>query len=184
MEARLRVVVPLLCLFAAAACSEEPERDVATPEAGRTGSVTVRSAAFQEGSAIPERYTCDGAGVSPPLTWDTGGGPPRAWALVVDDPDAPGGTYTHWVVLDIPAASRSVAAGAKPAGAVESVTSAGRTGYAPPCPPSGTHRYRFTVYALSARTGLPDGTPLTEALNAIRSADLVHGTLTGTYRRH
>ena len=78
-------------------------------------------------------------------------------ALVVDDPDAPSGTFTHWVVLDIPSTTTSSSEGGVPAGGVQATTSAGEAAYAGPCPPSGTHHYRFTLVALDAKTGLAEG---------------------------
>ena len=148
-------------------------------------TLAVTSTAFADGASIPVGFTCDGQEQSPPLAWtgDGASAKPAAWALVVDDPDAPGGTFVHWVVLDIPPATRSVAAGAVPPGATQALTSAGSASYAGPCPPSGTHHYRFTVYALSAATGLPDGTSTDEALAAITSTADAQGTLVGTYSR-
>ncbi len=141
------------------------------------------STAFSEGGDIPVRFTCDGAATSPPLNWASKSDEPRSWALVVDDPDAPGDTYVHWVVLDIPSTTRAIASAATPAGAVEADNSAGGTGYTAPCPPSGSHRYRFTVYALKAPTGLEDGASLDSALEAIRSGAVSRGTLQATYER-
>jgi Raf kinase inhibitor-like YbhB/YbcL family protein len=144
----------------------------------------VTSASFTDGGAIPVRFTCDGDQTSPPLSWSDGAdATPAAWALVVDDPDAPGGTFVHWVVFDIPAGTRSVAPGAVPAGGRQAVGSAGSAGYAGPCPPSGTHHYRFTVYALSAPTGLDDGVGADDALAGIRAGADAQGTLVGTYAR-
>ena len=146
-------------------------------------SVTVTSSAFYEGGEIPTRFTCDGEEVSPPLAWESTSGNPRAWALVVDDPDAPDGTFVHWVVLDIPRGTRTVAEATAPAGSAQADNTAGDAGYAGPCPPSGRHRYRFTVYGLSANTGLDDGAALSDALDAITSAATSRGTLLATYAR-
>lgn len=145
--------------------------------------MTVRSTAFAEGEAIPARFTCDGAGERPPLTWD--GVPPGASALavVVDDPDAPHGTFTHWVVLDLPAHTTGLDAGALPRGAVQAENSGGRTSYYPPCPPRGVHHYRFTVYALTRPTRLPERAQLDSAMEAVRSSALAWGRLVGTYQR-
>ena len=145
--------------------------------------IEVTSTAFAEGEPIPKRYTCDGDDVAPPLAWS--GVPPDAAgvALVVDDPDAPSGTFTHWVVLDIPEATTSSEEGGVPEGGVQATTSAGSAAYAGPCPPSGTHRYRFTVVALDAETGLAESAPLDEALAAVDEHSVAWGTLTGTYSR-
>ena len=146
-------------------------------------SITVTSRAFQEGGKIPRKHTCDGDDVSPPLAWT--GIPPNtgALALVVDDPDAPRGTFTHWVLLDLEPVTATLTEAEVPAGAKQAKNSAGRASYFGPCPPSGTHHDRFTVYALSEATGLPDGADLDEALSAIEARTLARGRLTGLYRR-
>lgn len=146
-------------------------------------SISVTSTAFAEGQQIPAAYTCDGAGRVPPLAWSGTPTDAAAQAIVVDDPDAPRGTFTHWVVLDLPAGTRELATDVLPAGAAEAANSAGRPGYYPPCPPSGTHRYRFTVYALDRPTSLAAGTDLSTALRAVRDRAVAQGRLTGTYRR-
>jgi Raf kinase inhibitor-like YbhB/YbcL family protein len=145
--------------------------------------MTVRSTAFAEGEFIPSRYTCDGDGEQPPLTWEGVPAGASALALVVDDPDAPRGTFTHWVVLDLPVDTTGLDAGALPRGAVQAENSGGRTSYAPPCPPRGVHHYRFTVYALASPTGLPEGAGLDAALRAVGSGALAWGRLVGTYQR-
>lgn len=144
-------------------------------------SIVVTSTAFAEGAPIPAAYSCRDRNVSPPLAWS--GVPPEAaaLALVVDDPDAPRGTYTHWVVLDIPPTVTSIGEGAVPAGAVQARNSAGNARYDGPCPPSGTHHYRFAVYALSGPLGLADGASLDVAVNAISDRAIATGTLTGTF---
>jgi Raf kinase inhibitor-like YbhB/YbcL family protein len=165
----------------AAACTGGPTREEANMTAAQ--SITVTSTAFAGGQAIPVEHTCDGAGVAPPLSWT--GVPPSAAALaiVVDDPDAPRGTFTHWVVLDLPTSTTQLDGETLPAGATEARNSGGRVGYYPPCPPSGIHRYRFTVHALERATGLPPGTDLATALEAVRAATMAEGTLTGVYSR-
>src|SRR4051794_6531450 len=184
LSTRLRQAAVLVCGAAVAGCGSDASSDpgVATP--GVPASITVTSASFGDGGAIPMRFTCDGGETSPQLAWSGGAGAkPAAWALVVDDQDSPGGTFVHWVVLDIPAGTRSVPAGAVPEGGSQAVGSSGSTGYAGPCPPSGTHHYRFTVYALSAPTGLDDGAGSADALAKIRAAADARGTLVGTYTR-
>ncbi|HET9875886.1 MAG TPA: YbhB/YbcL family Raf kinase inhibitor-like protein [Mycobacterium sp.] len=148
-------------------------------------TIAVRSSAFTDGGSIPTRYTCDGAGDVPPLRWSSVPGTARALALFVDDPDAPGGTFTHWVVLDLPPDTTSVRPEQLSTAAVQGSNSAGSTGWTPPCPPEGDpHHYRFTVYALDADTGLPKGTAPTSALSAIEAHAIARGRLTGTYTRH
>lgn len=145
--------------------------------------ITVGSPAFRDGQPIPARFTCDGDNRPPPLVWDNVPRGAKALALVVDDPDAPRGTFVHWVVLDMPVDTTGVDAGAVPVSAVQARNSAGRPSYFGPCPPSGTHHYRFTVYALSQRTGLRDGAPLDTALRAVESTATAQGRLVGTYAR-
>jgi Raf kinase inhibitor-like YbhB/YbcL family protein len=176
------VVVLLLCGAVVTGCGghDEPAEDAV----GAAATIGVTSTAFADGASIPVEFTCDGNPESPPLAWTgVAGATPAAWALVVDDPDAPGGTFVHWVVLDIPPTTRSIAAGKVPAGSTQAMNSAGSTAYAGPCPPSGTHHYRFTVYALSAPTGLPEGAATEDALAKIRSAAEAKGTLLGLYAR-
>jgi Raf kinase inhibitor-like YbhB/YbcL family protein len=182
---RLRnVVLLLLCAAGLSGCGGSASSD--PPDAGASSgtastTITVTSTAFDDGGRIPVRFTCDGDQTSPQLAW-TGGGKPAAWALVVDDPDAPG-TFVHWVVLDIPVATRSLAEGRVPSGATQLASSAGSASYAGPCPPSGTHHYRFTVYALAATTGLSASADTDEAIAKVRSSATGQGTLVGLYSR-
>jgi Raf kinase inhibitor-like YbhB/YbcL family protein len=144
-------------------------------------SITVTSAAFDEGEPIPEKYTCHGDGISPPLAWsviDNAG----SLALVVDDPDAKGAGYVHWVVLGLPTGHGGIDEGALPAEARE-VPASGGLRWRPPCPPSGTHHYRFTLYAYSMESplvALSEDTPLQELLEALADGAVAWGRLTGT----
>lgn len=145
--------------------------------------IKVSSTAFENGQFLPAEFTCDGDGHPPPLTWSGVPTEAAALALVVDDPDAPRGTFVHWIVLDMPTDTTGLDADSIPSGAVQATNSAGRPSYAPPCPPSGTHHYRFTVNALSQPTGLRDGADLDTALRAIGSTTTAQGRLVGTYAR-
>jgi Raf kinase inhibitor-like YbhB/YbcL family protein len=100
--------------------------------------------------------------------------------MVVDDPDAPGGTFTHWIVVDIASTTKSIAAGKSPGG-IQVRNSGGDEEYQAPCPPSGTHHYRFTVYALSHRLELDPSTDMQQALTAINRAATAQGRLTGLF---
>ncbi|HZA29947.1 MAG TPA: YbhB/YbcL family Raf kinase inhibitor-like protein [Propionibacteriaceae bacterium] len=145
--------------------------------------IKVTSHAFADGQSIPARFTCDGDGQPPPLAWDGVPAGTAALALVVDDPDAPRGTFVHWVVLDMPGDATELDGSSLPSGAIQATNSADRASYSPPCPPSGTHHYRFTVYALSAPIGLRDGAALNTALRAIESTATAEGRLISTYSR-
>jgi Raf kinase inhibitor-like YbhB/YbcL family protein len=145
----------------------------APPSHAGPADIVVTSSAFEDGGRIPSASTCRGAGTAPPLAW-TGVRPAAAaLALVVVDPDAH--DYYHWIALDLPAASTSLVRSP----AVEARNSAGSTGWTPPCPPSGIHHYVFTLYALDAETGLPDGADTAAAIDTIDQHALAHGTLTG-----
>jgi len=146
---------------------------------------TLRSASITEGASIPRRFTCDGEDVSPDLEWDGVPEGTAALVLVVDDPDARG--FVHWLVLDV----EGSLSGALPLGVSTSPDAPrqgrndfGGVGWGGPCPPSGEHRYRFTLYALAAPLGLP-GTPRAAAVrDALDTATVIDATvLTARYRR-
>ena len=152
-------------------------------------ALTVSSSAFKEGDRIPANYTCQGQDVSPPLAW---GEPPagtQSFALIVDDPDAPGGVFTHWVLFNIPPDSRNLPEAVPTqaelaSGALQGKTDFGKIGYGGPCPPPGRpHRYQFTLYALDQPLGLEGGTSKKQLLSAMEGHILAQGQLTGTYQR-
>ena len=172
-------VLVLVALLAGCGGGEKPSEPL--PSVAATLKLT--SSAFADGATIPRRSTCDGEGVSPPLSWS--GVPDRAreLALVVEDQDA--GRFLHWTVLRIPPSESAFAEGRAPAGAVETENSFGKRGWGPPCPPEGDepHRYVFALYALGTRTGLDaDASP--DDVRAKLAADaLARGTLTGRFGR-
>jgi Raf kinase inhibitor-like YbhB/YbcL family protein len=147
------------------------------------------SPAFPPGGAIPSQYTCSGADISPPLTWSGVPAAAESLVLVIEDPDAPSGTFRHWGAFDISAGARGLAAGYAPnrpvAGFRQSRNDFGRVGYAGPCPPPGTaHHYRFRLLAIS-RPSL-DLQPSATASDVLRAAQpyvIQQTTLTGTYQR-
>jgi hypothetical protein len=146
------------------------------------------SSAFASGQPIPRKYSCDGQDVSPPLAWGEPPQPTRSFALIADDPDAPGGTFVHWVVYNIPAASRSLPEGVPKVGkladeSVQGSSSWQRLGYGGPCPPGGTHRYDFKLYALDTTLALPSGAGKQRLLEAMEGHILAQAELMGTYRR-
>ena len=152
-------------------------------------TLSVSSTAFQEGDRIPAKYTCQGQDVSLPLTWSEGPTGTLSFALIMDDPDAPGGAFTHWLIFNIPSDSYQLAEAVPtqarlPNGALQGKNDFGRIGYGGPCPPpGGPHRYRFTVYALDETLGLEAGTSKTQLLAAITDHVLAQGQLTGAYQR-
>ena len=172
----MRALAFLLPVLLLGACSHDSSPSVASSAAG---TLSVTSDAFSEGGAIPSQYTCKGEGPAPTIRWSGDLHGAKAIAVVVDDPDAPSGTFVHRVVLDLPATTTSLGPDA-PAGAHQARNSGGSTGWTPPCPPSGTHHYRFSVYGLSTVTGLPDGVDTDQALKAVTDRVVVQGRLTGT----
>jgi Raf kinase inhibitor-like YbhB/YbcL family protein len=146
--------------------------------------LTLSSPEFDEGGAIPRRFTCDAADVSPPLSWSGAPDGTITLALVMDDPDA--GGFVHWVVYNIDvSATGSLPAGwsATPEAAPQGVNSFGKVGYGGPCPPSGTHRYAFRLLALDQVLELAAGPKAQAVLDASAGHALAEATLTGTYRR-
>ncbi len=146
------------------------------------------SAAFENGGMIPKKYTCDEANVSPPLNWEGMPAESKGLALICDDPDAPMGTWVHWVVYNISPQlkgfSENIPAEKKlSVGAVQGVNDFGRLGYGGPCPPSGTHRYFFKLYALDTVLGLEPGVSKSQLLKAIQGHILAEAQLLGKYRR-
>jgi Raf kinase inhibitor-like YbhB/YbcL family protein len=145
-------------------------------------TIRVSSAAFADGATLPARFTCAGAGESPPLRWTGVPAKARSLALLVDDPDAPGGDFVHWLVVDIPPRTGSVAAGAAPDGQLPGHVLAGSAGdrsWTPPCPPDGTHHYRFTLYALD---GVATTTDRDEVIAGLDDHAVAWGRLTGLVR--
>lgn len=152
-------------------------------------ALELSSSAFQEGGEIPTKYTCEGQDVSPTLTW---GEPPagtQSLALIMDDPDAPVGVFTHWVLFNLPADSRGLPEAVPtqaqlPDGSLQGKNDFGKIGYGGPCPPPGRpHRYQFTLYALDQTLDLKAGASKKQVLDAMQGHILAQGRLTGTYQR-
>ncbi|AKJ63430.1 YbhB/YbcL family Raf kinase inhibitor-like protein [Kiritimatiella glycovorans] len=146
------------------------------------------SSAFESGEMIPSQYTCDGADVSIPLSWTNAPEGVRSFALIVDDPDAPVGTWVHWVMYNIPADVRALPENipADPQtenGAVQGLNDFRRIGYGGPCPPDGTHRYFFRLFALDTELGLEPGASRDELLEAIEGHVIAKAELMGRYKR-
>src|SRR4051794_2092721 len=154
------------------------------PPAARD-AMALRSPAFAGGGTTPPRYTCSSVGKSPPLAWSRVPAGTRELALVVFDPDAGGGGFTHWVLFHLAPNLRRLPSGGVPDGARQAENSAGRDAWAPPCPPSGDepHHYEFTLYALKAPLSLPDGAKSSDAIAAIGRGALARGRLVGRFGR-
>ena len=144
-------------------------------------SLALRSSAFDDGASIPVRYTCDAEDVSPPLAWSGAPEQTGAFALIVRDPDADG--FVHWVLTDIPANVTSLPDGMGDTVGIAGRNDFGRVGWGGPCPPSGQHRYEFTLYAMTAPLQL-DGAPAADEVDRALGANLLaEARLTGVYTR-
>jgi Raf kinase inhibitor-like YbhB/YbcL family protein len=150
--------------------------------------MNLTSSAFAQGAMIPKEYTCDGRDISPPLSWSEPPEKTQIFALIMDDPDAPMGTWVHWVIYNIPATVHTLREGVPPNadlpdGSRQGRNSWRRIGYGGPCPPSGTHRYFFKLYALDTMLGLAAGATKEELLKAMEGNILAQAELMGKYSR-
>jgi Raf kinase inhibitor-like YbhB/YbcL family protein len=148
----------------------------------------VSSPAFKEGEMIPRQYTCDGANMSPPLAWTGIPATAKTLALIADDPDAPVGTWVHWVLFNIPASETGLAENippdqALPNGALHGTSSFKTLGYGGPCPPGGTHRYYFKLYALDGALSLANNATAKDVQAAMTDHIVGQGQLMGRYKR-
>lgn len=148
----------------------------------------IKSSAFAEGDMIPPKYTCDEQDVSPPLEWKDAPAGTKSFALIFDDPDAPGGIWVHWVVYNIPSNIFQLEENIKPQqGSKDTIlqgnNSWSRTGYGGPCPPKGTHRYYFKLYALDEILPFKPGMSKKELLNSMKGHILAEAQLMGKYKR-
>jgi len=144
----------------------------------------ITSTAFQDGAAIPTRFGCQGDGVNPPLEIKEVPSEAQAFALVVDDPDAPGGTFDHWVLWNLPATLREIPENWEPEPGVSvGANGAGKNSWYPPCPPSGTHHYHFKLYALGQKTDLAEGSSKGDLEKAMEGHVVAQTELVGTYSK-
>jgi Raf kinase inhibitor-like YbhB/YbcL family protein len=187
----------LFCLLAIslAACAPKqatptqvfPSSEAQSTKAVAISSFEISSPAFTNGGAIPSKFSCTGENISPALTWTEPPAGTQSFVLIMDDPDAPTETWVHWVIFDMPVSTRNLTEGmpTNPQlsdGSLQGYTSAGSTGYNGPCPPSGTHRYFFKLYALDTVLSLPDiATGKAEAVAAMEGHILAKAELMGTF---
>ena len=188
--------VALFAISAAAACGGDSDEEAMNGAANETAvaptsetGLALFSEAFTDNTTIPTEYTCEGANTSPPLRWS--GAPPDtgAFALLVDDPDAPRGTFDHWVVYDLPASTTKLPPGvpagdALAGGGKQGKNGIDQTGYMGPCPPPGPeHHYRFRLFALDAPLDLAPGRSKADVENAMDTHILAETVLTGLFSR-
>ena len=171
--------------------AEEPKPPAPEPPAEEPKKeevkLTMSTPAFNEGEPVPDKYTCEGENISPPLNWTEPPSGTQSFVLIVDDPDAPGGVFTHWIVINIPADVRELPeAGYRdlPGDALHGNNDFSRTSYGGPCPPIGpAHRYQFTIYALDTTLDLPPGASKKRILGEMEGHILDQFQIMGTYKR-
>jgi Raf kinase inhibitor-like YbhB/YbcL family protein len=155
---------------------------------GKEFQIKVKSTAFEEGGMIPKRYACDGTDISPPLAWNGVPEATKSIALICDDRDAPRGTWVHWVLFNLPPATNDLPENVPPQkrlgnGAIHGINDFRKIGYGGPCPPSGTHRYYFKIYALDTEINLKPGITKKKLLKTMKGHILAEGQLMGKYSR-
>jgi len=181
MSYKLFVLIILLAVISGCTAWE---KEVNTME-----KISISADAFKEGETIPAEYTCDGKDVSPLLSWKGVPAGTKSIALVMDDPDAPGGTFVHWVIFNIPADAQKMTEGVPrnatfADGSRQGITDFGKVGYGGPCPPPGKpHRYYFKIYALDTMLNLQPGASKQQLENAMKGHILAYGELMGKYER-
>jgi len=165
---------------------QQPSSD--TPR-GSVMTFWLQSPSFSGGSSIPKKFTCEGSDVSPPLQWSDPPANTQSLALIADDPDAPAGTWTHWVVYDLPPNLRQLPEAVPkqatiPGGGSQGTNDFGKIGYGGPCPPPGNpHRYFFRLYALEKKLDLKPGATKQQVVGAMQNHILAQVELMGTYQR-
>jgi Raf kinase inhibitor-like YbhB/YbcL family protein len=185
----LRVLLTMTALAATiCGCERQKEPVEVSEERSREMAISISSSAFQEGGMIPAEYTCDGNDISPPLQWAGVPDGTKSIALICDDPDAPVGTWVHWVLWNLPPSAGELAKGVStkpelPDGSRQGISDFGRPGYGGPCPPGGTHRYYFKICALDTKLDLPSSTRKADLLKAMKGHILAEGQLMGKYSR-
>ncbi len=148
------------------------------------GNMKISSLSFQDNQIIPSKYTCDGENINPPLSFSDIPKEAKSLVLIVDDPDAPVGLWVHWLVWNISPETKEVDERSVPSGAIQGTTSFGRPGYGGPCPPSGTHRYFFKLYALDTEFNLPTSSDKSKLEQAMGGHIMAKAELVGLYSRN
>ena len=185
----LLAMIMAACAPAATAESDPPATSE-TPSTEVTMSLALTSDAFANGQSIPAKYSCVGRNISPALAWNDPPAGTQSFALIVDDPDAPMGTWVHWVLFNIPAAARNLpedlpvtGKNMDPNAIYVGKNSSGNIGYDGPCPPSGTHRYYFKLYAVDTTLNLLPGASKEQVLKEMEGRILAQGELMGTFSK-
>ncbi len=179
MNLKLALLSLMILLFAGCITKEEENME----------KISVLAEGFNEGDIIPDEFTCNGKDISPSISLKGIPEGTKSIALIMDDPDAPGGTFVHWIIYDIPSRTQNLPKGMPPDktladGSMQGMTDFGQPGYGGPCPPPGKpHRYFFKVYALDMKINLPAGASKNQVESAMKGHILADGVLMGKYQR-
>ena len=173
-----------IIIFSAVLCTAQVE----TKHVGDKMEIKITSGAFNEGEFIPKKYTCDGVNISPPLDWSGIPDNTKSIALICDDPDAPMGTWVHWVIFNIPPSINKLkenipAVKVLEDGTIQGINDFRKTGYGGPCPPGGTHRYYFKIYALDKKLSITSSTTKKDLEQSMREHIVAEGKIVGKYSR-
>jgi len=179
------IFILIILIFFTSACVPTKQKPVYKMNLilNNKDSMKLNSSAYKQGENIPSQFTCAGQGINPPLEISEVPALAKSLALIFDDPDAPSGTFVHWLVWNIGPQTKSIAANTIPAGAKQGTTSAGKTGYVAPCPPSGTHHYVFKLYALDTMLDLTPNAGKDNLEQAMQGHTLDSAELIGLYER-
>jgi Raf kinase inhibitor-like YbhB/YbcL family protein len=150
---------------------------------GKETQMKISSTAFGHNGQIPTKYTCDGPDVTPPLRFEGAPSTAKSLALIVDDPDAPAGTWVHWLVWNIDPKTSEMAENSVPKGAAQGKNDFGNHAYGGPCPPSGTHRYFFKLYALDTKLDISTNATKATLESSMKGHILAEAQLIGLYKR-
>lgn len=184
----ITILLAMMLVSCAPSATSAPDATILVTATEATMSIQLTSDAFTHEGSIPTQYACTGDDISPALMWNEPPAGTQSFALIMDDPDAPVGTWVHWVLFNIPASARGLSE-AVPSeetlsdGSIHGENSGGNLGYSGPCPPSGTHRYFFKLYALDEMLGLSPGADTGELLKAMEGHILAQGELMGTFSK-
>ncbi len=178
MAKKIITLFSVLCIFLLCYSSK----------AGEKSLLEIKSPAFENNKLIPKQYTCNGINISPPLFWSKIPVTTKSLALISDDPDAPMGTWVHWIIYNMPPISKGLQEGVLPLQNFSHDTKQGlndfnKIGYGGPCPPSGTHRYFFKLYALDTKLNLEAGATKKQLENAMKDHILAQAELIGKYKK-
>ena len=176
------LVLVLIAVFVFVRSGQKVDESKLTSNS-KISTMMLSSEAFSDNSEIPVKYSCDGQKINPPLKISNAPANAQSLALIIEDPDAPGGTFIHWTMWNIKPNATFIAEGAVPEGAVQGLNSADKVGYTPMCPPSGIHHYHFKVFALGTTLNLASGSKFADVVKAMEGHIIDQASLVGLYKR-